>query len=89
MSGKHHKPPWWRRLRTSGNQPCRPRRFLTELVEGATGCAHLVTSEDFEQGMSQRTGFYQVLCGRRIAAAGMTAPPSRYCNSCRVLETLR
>jgi hypothetical protein len=54
MSGKHHKTPWWRRL---GRRPQgeKPRRLLTEMVDGA-GLAHWVSREAFEQGLREGTG---------------------------------
>jgi hypothetical protein len=75
MSGKHHKTPWWRRL---GRRPQgeKPRRLLTEMVDGA-GLAHWVSRAAFEQGLREGTGRYEVLCGRRIAAASMVTPPER------------
>ena len=81
MSGKHHTPPWWRRL---GRRPPaeKPRRLLTEMVDGV-GLAHWVSREAFEQGLREGTGCYVVLCGRRIAAASMVTPPERSCRSCQ------
>jgi len=88
MSGKHHKPPWWRWRggRGGGAQVSRPRWSLTEMVDGADGWAHLVTPKAFEQGLREGMGRYQVLCGRRIAAASMAARPRGYCRPCVVLE---
>jgi hypothetical protein len=80
MSGKHHKPRWWRRRGAQRDQACRPRWSLTEIVDGANGCAHLMTCEAFEQGISEGTGLYQVLRGRQIA------PPSSCCKPCVVFE---
>jgi hypothetical protein len=83
MSGKHHQTttPWWRRL---GRRPPveKPRRLLAEMVD-VTGVAHWVTREAFEQGLGERTGFYVVVCGRRIAVASMVTPPERSCWSCQ------
>jgi len=86
MSGKHRKPPWWRRGR-GGGQQVRPRGSLTEMVDGA-GWAHLLTREAFEQGLSEGMGRYGALCGRRIASASLVAAPDYYCRSCVVLEPL-
>jgi hypothetical protein len=86
MSGKHRKPPWWRRGR-GGGQQVRPRGSLTEMVDGA-GWAHLLTREAFEQGLSEGRGRYGALCGRRIASASLVAAPDYYCRSCVVLEPL-
>jgi len=87
MSGKHHKTktPWWRRV---GRRPLaeKPRRLLTEMVDGA-GLAHWVTREAFEQGLCEGTGCYVVLCGRRIAAASMVTPPERSCWFCQEART--
>jgi hypothetical protein len=87
MSGKHHKPPWWRRGRGGEQRESRPRGFLTEMVDGA-GSAHLLTSEAFERGLRESRGRYQALCGRRITSASMAAPPSHYCQPCVVLRPL-
>jgi hypothetical protein len=81
MSGKHHKLPWWRRL--SRRPPVStPRPLMTEIVDGA-GWAHCVTREAFEQGLREGTGYFEVLCGRRIAVASMAAPPERSCWPCQ------
>jgi hypothetical protein len=85
MSGKHHKPPRWRRGREGKQQEPRPRRFLTEMVDG-TGSAHLLTTDAFEQGLREGTGRYQTLCGRQITPTSMTIPPSKYCRPCVVLR---
>lgn len=87
MSGKHHKPPWWRRGRGGEQQEPRLQGSLTEMVDGA-GSAHLLTSEAFEQGLGEGRGRYQALCGRRITSASMSAPPSHYCRPCGVLRPL-
>jgi hypothetical protein len=83
MNGKHRKPPWWRRGRDREPQLNRPRWSLTEMVDG-DGWAHLVTSDEFEASLRERTGRYVVVCGRCIAVASMVTPPTR---PCRVLET--
>ncbi|MBV9011655.1 MAG: hypothetical protein JO272_06315 [Pseudonocardiales bacterium] len=59
---------------------------MAEMVDG-TGLAHWVTREAFEQGLREGTGCYEVLCGRRIAAASMAAPPERSCWSCQESRT--
>jgi hypothetical protein len=87
MSGKHHKPRWWRRGRGAGHQaPAGPRRSLTEMVDGA-GWAHLVSAEAFQRGLREGTGRYEALCGRRIISASLAARPISYCRPCQVLET--
>ncbi|MBV9161681.1 MAG: hypothetical protein JO281_09065 [Pseudonocardiales bacterium] len=84
MSGKHHKPPWWRRGGRGQWVPPGPRRSLTEMVDGA-GWAHLLTREAFERGVREGTGRYEALCGRRIASASLVARPDRYCRPCQVM----
>jgi hypothetical protein len=81
MGGKHHKPPWWRRLGRQ-RQVEKPRPWMAEMVDGA-GVAHWVSTDAYEQGLRERTGFYVVLCGRRIAAGSMAAPPERACGPVR------
>lgn len=88
MSGKHCKPPWWRRSRGGGHRAPGPRRYLTEMVDGADGWAHLLTPEAIEQGLREGTGCYRVLCGRQITAASLAARPSGYCQSCVVLKPM-
>lgn len=60
--------------------------MLAEMVDGA-GVAHWVSREAFEQGLDEGTGFYVVLCGRRIAVASMAAPPERACWPCQEART--
>lgn len=47
---------------------------------------HLVTHENYEQGLSEGSGFYLAVCGRRIAVGGMTAPPRYCCYPCQERE---
>jgi hypothetical protein len=87
MSGKHHQPPWWRCGRRRGQHALAgPRRYLTEMVDGA-GWAHLLTTEAFQAGLREGTGRYEALCGRRIISASLAARPISYCRPCQVLET--
>lgn len=85
MGGKHSKPSWWRRGRDKPLDARRPRWFLTEMVDG-DGFAHLVTSEEFEAGLSAGGGRYLVVCGRRITVASMASSPVHHCRPCQVLR---
>jgi hypothetical protein len=60
---------------------------LTEMVDG-DDTAHLVTSEAFETGLRERTGRYQMVCGRWIAVGSMAARPDHHCRPCQVMEAL-
>jgi hypothetical protein len=86
FTGKHHKPPWWRRGRGARHPVPGLRRSLAEMVDGA-GWAHLVSAEAFQRGLREGTGRYEALCGRRIASASLAAGPTSYCRPCQVLET--
>jgi hypothetical protein len=81
MNGKHHKPPWWRRVVRRAPAE-KPQPWMAEMVDGA-GVAHWVSPEAYEQGLRECTRFYMVLCGRRIAVGSMTAPPERAYCSCQ------
>jgi hypothetical protein len=91
MRGKHHKPPWWdlgalwERLGGRGHQVSPPPGHLSELVNGSDGWAHLLTEQAYEQGLQEQTGHYTVLCGLRIPAASMAAPPDHLCVPCHEL----
>ena len=91
MTGKHHKPPWWHpralweRLTGQRRQVSPPPGHLSEIVNGYDGWAHLVTEEAYEQGLQEGTGHYAVLCGLRIPAASMAAPPDHLCQPCHEL----
>jgi hypothetical protein len=88
MSGRHSPPRWWRRLgrRTPVEKP---RPLMPQLVEGATGVEHWLTPEAFEQGLREHTGFYLVLCGRRIPVASMVTPPGPSCLPCQQARETR
>jgi hypothetical protein len=91
MAGKHHKPPRWRlsalweRLRGHHHQISPPLGYLSEIVNGSDGWAHLVTEAAYERGLRERTGYYTVLCGLRIPAASMAASPEHLCLPCHEL----
>ncbi|MBV9013719.1 MAG: hypothetical protein JO272_17055 [Pseudonocardiales bacterium] len=55
------------------------------MVNGSDGWAHLVTEQAYEQGLREHTGRYTVLCGLRIPAASMVAPPDHRCLPCHEL----
>jgi hypothetical protein len=59
------------------------------MVEGSTGLEHWVTPEAYEQGMREGTGFYVVLCGRRIPVASMVTPPGPCCLPCQQARQAR
>lgn len=87
VSGKHHKPSRWYRRRDNPERASRPRWSLTEMVDGDDQ-AHLVTSEAFETGLRERTGRYQMLCGRWVAVGSMAARPDHYCRPCLAREAV-
>jgi hypothetical protein len=91
MTGKHHTPWWWRlgalwrRRGGRHHQESPPPGYLSEMVDGSDGWAHLVTVEAYAQGLREGTGFFTVLCGRRIPVASMAAPPDYRCVPCHEL----
>lgn len=48
----------------------------------ADGRAHRVPDIELAADMSQRDGYYQALCGHRVAAASMVEPDGRPCPLC-------
>lgn len=91
MTEKHGNQWWWclgalwRRLRAHPDQNSPSRGYLAVMVDGRDGWEHLVTVEAYEQGLRDHTGFFMVLCGRRIPVASMTAPPKHGCFPCHEL----
>lgn len=91
MTEKHGNQLWWRlgalwwRLGGRHHQESPPPRYLSEMVDGSDGWAHLITVEAYEQGLQDGTGFYAVLCGLQIPVASMAAPPEHRCFSCHEL----
>jgi len=83
VGGKHRKPPWWRRARQAPQPP-----HLTELVD-SDGTAHYGTDDAFEEGWREGSGYYWVLCGKRVAVASMLTPPERFCRNCDTLRRVR
>jgi len=64
-----------------------PDQIIIMLTSAVDGVDHAVTDE--EMGAGRASGTYVALCGARVPAASLTAPPAQSCPPCAVILRAR